>query len=233
MKIYALGDLHLYGSQDKPMDIFGPHWLNHQLNIEQNWRAVITEDDLVLIAGDISWAMTLDEVLPDLTWIHNLPGKKVLVRGNHDYWWKKISLLNSLHENMFFLQNTAYQSQNCWIVGSRGWLCPGSNNFQTDDLKIYQREILRLTFSLQAVPKDQTHPIIAVLHYPPCNELQEDSGFTKLFEEYNVEHVVYGHLHDEKSFETTLQGVRNGVNYHLVSADYLKFRPLLLEEHHD
>jgi predicted phosphohydrolase len=223
-KIFAIGDLHFSGGQDKPMDVFGDHWDNHKERIINNWKKYISDDDLILIPGDISWAMYLDEALADLKLIHNLPGEKILLRGNHDYWWEKITYLNSLYDNMHFLQNNSFCYDKFCICGSRGWLVPGSVNFSLDDEKIYKREAIRLKLSLQEAPRDKD--IILMMHYPPFNEQYEENEFTSLINEFNVKAVVYGHLHDEYSFERYFQGNINDVDYRLVSSDYLKFKPL-------
>jgi len=225
MRIYALGDLHLSGKQEKPMDIFGYHWLNHQQKIKDNWLKIVRPEDIVAIPGDISWAMTDAEVTVDLQWIAGLPGKKVLVRGNHDYWWKKITQLNTMYENMFFIQNNAIQYENYIFCGSRGWVCPGSVPFSDQDEKIYNRELQRLELSLKSLPVTVDNEVIVIMHFPPVNEKRERSGFIELYEKYHVSKVVYGHLHDQKSFSNALMGPWNGIEYHLVSADYVDFSP--------
>ncbi|MFP4457321.1 MAG: metallophosphoesterase [Clostridia bacterium] len=222
-RIYAIGDLHFSGGQDKPMDIFGDHWDDHKNKILKNWEELIKEDDLVLIPGDISWAMYLDDAIKDLELIHRLPGEKILLRGNHDYWWEKITYLNSLYNNMKFLQNNSFCYKDFCVCGSRGWLVPGNVNFCESDEKIYKRESVRLNLSLQSAQKDK--PIIVMMHYPPFNEAYEDNAFTTIINSYNVKTVVYGHLHDDYSFSRYFKGVAKGVEYKLVSSDYLKFRP--------
>ncbi|KAB3530457.1 metallophosphoesterase [Alkaliphilus serpentinus] len=224
MALYAIADLHLSGSSQKPMDIFGSHWFLHHEKIKENWLAHVTDEDTVLIAGDISWSMKLNEAIVDLDWINNLPGRKILIRGNHDYWWSSISKLNSLYEEMHFLQNNFYTYQDYGICGSRGWICPNDYKFTKDDEKIYLREINRLKFSLEAARKHHHQKLIVMLHYPPTNDLHEASLFTRLFEEYEVEKVIYGHLHGEESYHGGLKGIVNHVEYHLVSCDYLDFK---------
>ncbi len=223
-KIFAIGDLHFSGGQNKPMDVFGSHWDNHKKRIIDNWKKIISEDDLVLIPGDISWAMYLKEALSDLELISSLPGEKILLRGNHDYWWEKITYLNSLYDNMHFLQNNSFCYDKFCICGSRGWLVPGSVNFTQEDEKIYKREVIRLNLSLKEAPKNKE--IIVMMHYPPFNEQYQENEFTNLINNYNVKQVVYGHLHDEYSFERYFQGEAEGVFYKLVSSDYLNFKPL-------
>jgi len=227
MALYAIGDLHLSFSSDKPMDVFGEHWSNYEEKIKKSWLEQVSESDTVLIPGDISWAMKLDQARVDLEWIHNLPGRKILLRGNHDYWWSSLSKLQALHENMDFLQNNFYvyesNGESYAICGTRGWLCPNPNKFEENDQKIYERELLRLKLSLDAA-KDAGHDKIVVMtHYPPTNESREPSGFIEIYESYGVKKVIYGHLHSSYSFESGLKGLHNGVEYILTSCDYLGF----------
>jgi len=229
MALYAIGDLHLSFSTDKPMDIFGDIWVNHTEKIKNNWAKKITQEDTVLIPGDISWGMKLAEAMEDLKWIDSLPGRKVLLRGNHDYWWGSIKKLNNIFESMSFLQNNYYPYKDYAICGTRGWICPNEAKFDEHDEKIYRREILRLKLSLDSAIKDGYKKIIVMTHYPPTNDKLEPSEFTKTYEEYKVEKVIYGHLHD-KSYDLGLKGVYNSIEYHLVSADYLNFDPKIILE---
>ncbi|HHX61883.1 MAG TPA: serine/threonine protein phosphatase [Epulopiscium sp.] len=225
MTIYAIGDLHLSGDADKPMDIFGDNWQDHGAQIAGNWDHMINEDDIVLIPGDISWAMTLQEAHVDLDMIHHLPGQKILIKGNHDYWWQSISQLNKLYEKMYFLQNTSYKVGDYAICGSRGWGAPGDGDMDVRNTKIYNREIKRLELSLDHAMKSGCKKIIVMLHYPPTNDRKQSSEFTKIFEKYPVTHVVYGHLHGEAFFNCSLRGTYNGIEYTLVSADAIGFKP--------
>ncbi len=223
MAIYAIGDLHLSGHSDKPMDIFGDHWIGHENKIKASWLKKVSENDAVLIPGDISWAMTLEKAMVDLEWIASLPGTKYLIRGNHDYWWKSITKLNLLFDSMNFIQNNSFIYMEYVICGARGWICPNDYKFTDHDKKIYLREAHRLEMSLKSAKQQGDKEIIAMMHYPPTNEKLEPSLFTEIFEKYNVGHVIYGHLHDETSHNCGLQGTYNGVNYRLTSCDYLNF----------
>lgn len=223
MAIYAIGDLHLSGHSDKPMDIFGDHWIGHENKIKASWLKKVSENDAVLIPGDISWAMTLEKAMVDLEWIASLPGTKYLIRGNHDYWWKSITKLNLLFDSMNFIQNNSFIYMEYVICGARGWICPNDYKFTDHDRKIYLREAHRLEMSLKSAKQQGDKEIIAMMHYPPTNEKLEPSLFTEIFEKYNVGHVIYGHLHDETSHNCGLQGTYNGVNYRLTSCDYLNF----------
>ena len=233
MKLFAIGDLHLSFDEriEKPMDIFGSRWKNHYVKLEEHWRELVSEDDTVIIPGDISWGLRLDEALADLEWVNNLPGKKILTKRNHDLWWMGVGKLNRLHDDMFFLQNTSVEtSPGVYVCGSRGWICPGTEEFGEHDEKIYKRELLRLEFSLKEAQKHNPKAIIAALHYPPTNDKMQGSGFTDLMERYGVKTCIYGHLHGKEAFKNGMQGVFNGVEYRLVSLDYLECTPKLIYE---
>lgn len=223
LAIYAIGDLHLSGSSHKPMDVFGQHWANHADRIKNSWIDNITDEDAVLIPGDISWAMNLEDAMVDLEWIKNLPGKKYLIKGNHDYWWNSIKKLNALFESMDFIQNDFFTYKEYAICGTRGWNCPNHYKFTEHDKKIYLREINRLEMSLSSAKKKGHKNIIAMLHYPPTNDKLEPSLFTETFEKYDVKNVVYGHLHGDISYGAGLKGTYNSVKYNLVSCDYIDF----------
>ena len=223
MQIYAIADLHLSLTSEKPMDVFGEAWRGHAEKLERNWRERVQDDDLVLIPGDISWAMQLSAALPDLSFIGNLPGKKILLKGNHDYWWSAIGRVRSnLPEGMRALQNDSIVEDGIGICGSRGWLCPGSNNFNAEDQKIYLRELDRLSLSLASLPAVETK--IAMLHFPPFLDKEKGSGFTERLEDAGVQIVVYGHLHGDAN-RYAFEGERNGITYHCVAADKLDFAP--------
>jgi len=225
MDIYAIGDLHLSGSVNKPMDIFGDKWQEHDAQIMENWKRVVKEQDIVLVPGDISWAMTLDEALVDLEFIHQLPGQKIFIKGNHDYWWQSVTQLNDLYHDMHFLQNTSFSIGKYAICGSRGWTCPSETEIDQHDIKIYNREAKRLELSLQHAKELGCEKMIVMLHYPPTNEKKADSLFTELFKKYQVKQVVYGHLHGDEFFDNSLRGMHRGINYTLVSADAISFCP--------
>ncbi len=229
MAIYALGDLHLSHEQDKPMDIFGPEWENHTRKIKKNWDRLVGEGDLVIVPGDISWAMRLPEALPDLEWLSGLRGTKLLIRGNHDYWWSSIGKVRSrLPASVFALQNDHFAWEGWAICGTRGWICPGEEGFDNDqDQKIYLREVQRLQMSLESARKKSYQNLICALHFPPFNRKGQQSAFTALLEEYGVRICVFGHIHDEGR-DYIYQGLRNGVEYRFVAADGNNFAPVLL-----
>ena len=223
MQIYAIADLHLSLTSEKPMDVFGEAWRGHAEKLKRNWQERVQADDLVLIPGDISWAMQLQAALPDLSFIGDLPGKKILLKGNHDYWWSAIGRVRAtLPAGMRALQNDSIVEAGIGICGSRGWLCPGSSNFSQDDEKIYLRELDRLSLSLQSLPQVETK--IAMLHFPPFSDKDRASGFTERLEAAGVKIAVYGHLHGEAN-RYAFEGEKNGVYYHCVAADKLDFTP--------
>jgi predicted phosphohydrolase len=229
MALYAISDLHLGFNEDKPMDIFGEKWNGHPEKIKNNWIKKVNKEDTVLIAGDISWAMNSDSSTIDLEWIDELPGKKILSRGNHDFWWNSIKKLNSLFDNTKFLQNNYYSYEQYAICGTRGWSCPGGDKFTEKDKKIYQRELIRLKLSLDEAKKNGFSKFIVMLHYPPTNEKFEESDIVKIIKEYGVEKVIYGHLHGP-SLKRVLNGKVDGVEYIMTSADFLDFDPIRVLE---
>lgn len=225
MKIFAISDLHLCLSGAKPMDIFGACWENYLEIIKDDWNSKVSNEDYVLMAGDMSWALKLEEASNDLKYLESLKGNKIIIRGNHDYWWKSISALRkTLPKTIYPLQNDAIKIGNYIIAGTRGWNVPEENKpFSDEDYKLYNREILRLQLSLDFAKKlvtTENDIIIAMIHYPPFNSNFEDSEFTNLFEKYNVKKVIYGHLHG-KSSRTILETNKNGVEYFLTSCDKL------------
>lgn len=228
MKIYGIADLHLSLTADKPMDIYGGQWIGHMDKLGRKWNAIVQPEDVVILAGDHSWGLKLEDATMDLQWISALPGQKVLIKGNHDLWWSAISKLNDSFETLYFLQNTSFQAGEFTICGTRGWTCPGDVLYTAHDQKIYERELIRLRMSLESAKKSGASRIIGAIHFPPTNDNQEESGFTKLFEEYGVELVVYGHLHGQEAHLKGFQGLRNGVEYRLIACDYLSCCPLLL-----
>jgi len=221
MYIYAISDLHLSGVNPKPMDVFGPHWDNHWEKIKESWRAKVRDEDIVLIPGDISWAMELEEAKVDLYDIGRLPGRKILIRGNHDYWWSSISKVRRiLPDNMTALQNDSVCIQGIAFCGTRGWTAPGPKDYTEHDEKVFARELIRLRMSLESA-KD-SGDIIVLLHYPPFNDKGKPTAMVELLKSWPVKHVVFGHLHGE-SLKSVTEGCFEGIQFHLVSCDYLNF----------
>ncbi|MCL2675651.1 MAG: metallophosphoesterase [Firmicutes bacterium] len=218
MKIFAISDLHLSINNPKPMDVFGGAWEDYLLRVEQSWCKKVTEDDVVLIAGDISWAMMLPAAVPDLEYLGKYPGKKIIIRGNHDYWWKSISAVRAvLPPNMFALQNDCLRLGDVLFCGSRGWSVDGETE---EDKKIYERELIRMRLSLEEMTKKRGEGdrAVALIHYPPFNCRPEKSRMTELFSEFKVDKVVYGHLHG-RNVRSMPCVVMDGVEYYITSCD--------------
>ena len=225
MKVWAISDLHLSGLANKPMDVFGEGWEEHFEKIQSDWKAKVADEDIVLIGGDTSWGMKLEEGLFDVASLKGLPGHKVFIRGNHDYWWSGITRIRALRpdDTFTFLQNDCVKIGNVVIAGSRGWLVPGSTDFAEHDMALYNREAerFRLAFAEAKKVRTQGDILIALIHFPPMNLKREDTLFTQLFEENGVDKAVFGHLHGASFFP--LKSEKNGITYYLTSCDKTKF----------
>ena len=224
MKVFAISDFHLSLTADKPMNIFGPVWENYLETIEKDWNKKVSDDDIVLIAGDISWAMRFEEAKDDLKYLMRFKGNKVIIKGNHDYWWNSISGLREILDNKTFaLQNDAIKIGNFVICGSRGWLAKENGKFKSaDDEKIYKRELIRMELSLKngKALMEEGDKLIVMQHFPPMNNKCEKNEFTELYETYGVDKVVYGHLHAfDKGF--SMKFTKNKIDYYLTSCDLL------------
>ena len=231
-RIFAIGDLHLSLSvENKAMDVFGPGWANHVARLKEGWQDTVGEEDLVLVPGDISWGLRLEEALADLEFIHGLKGTKVLLRGNHDYWWTGYSKVKSvLPPSVKAVQNDALLWNGVIVGGTRGWNTPLSPDFsESKDRKIFEREKLRLGLSLQAMDAKDGRLRVVMLHYPPFNEKGEPTDFADLIRGHGVDHAIYGHLHGW-SCQGSFEGDYEGTQFHLVSADHLQFVPRLIAE---
>jgi len=227
MRVFAIGDLHLAGGTGKTMDRFGEHWHNHDQKIFEAWHRVVGQDDLVLIVGDTSWAMRLNDALPDLERIGQMPGLKLLLKGNHDYWWESQAKMSRvLHPSITVLQASSTIVNRIAVAGTRGWICPNDTHFEEPDAKIYEREVGRLRAALGMLRSRETEfdTLIVALHYPPTNALYQTSGFTELMDGYGADICVYGHLHGD-DITTALTGLRGKTDYRLVSADAADFAP--------
>jgi predicted phosphohydrolase len=229
MRIWGLSDLHLSFSSDKPMDVFGDHWAGHADKMAAAWDALVAPDDVVLCPGDLSWAMKLEGAAADLSWIAARPGRlKILTRGNHDYWWSAIGKVRAaLPPGLVALQNDAVDVGEVVVCGSRLWSCPGALDWDEHDEKIYLREVERLKLSLTAARRlAGTRPIVAAIHYPPFDRLQQPTAYSALLEEHGVDVCVFGHLHGRRAHRTAFVGDRGGVRYHLIACDAVDFRPI-------
>lgn len=225
MRYYAIGDLHFSGTPPKkPMSIFGSHWLDHEKKIIADWHAKVTEEDVVFLVGDISWAMRLTEAMSDLNRITALPGHIIMIRGNHDYWWSSKTKMTKITDNKItFLQGDFISFPDIAAGGTRGYLCPNDTGFNPDtDQSIYERELMRTEAALAQMNDAKPKIRILLLHYPPFNDKNEPSGFTDLLEYYKIDHCIFGHLHDTASFDR-IPSYWKETQLHLVSADYLNF----------
>jgi predicted phosphohydrolase len=239
MQIWAIADLHLsFGVPEKTMEIFGAHWKDYQKRLETQWRAAVQPEDLVLVAGDISWALSLEQAKIDLDWIDHLPGIKVLVKGNHDYWWGSLSKVKKiLPTSLNLIQNDAFDYQGVSIAGARLWdteeffygnqeKIPGDE--QANQEKIFNRELQRLETSLKDL-NPQAKLRIAMTHYPPIGPTFKPTRVSKLLEKYQINICVFGHLHNFHK-ETLQFGKIGSITYYLTSADYLSFAPLNINQ---
>ncbi len=229
MSIFTIADLHLALGIDKPMDVFGGRWSNYMEKLKDNWISNISEKDTVIIPGDVSWATYIDSAYEDFRFIEDLPGKKVISKGNHDYWWTTSSKLNKyLTENNFstisFMHNNAFELEGVGVCGTRGWKGPGEDDFKKDDEKIYKREIERLELSVKAALKLDVSRLLVFMHYPPVTVKSPMTGFIDIMKKYEIKECYYGHLHGE-GIKGAIEGEYEGINLKLVSADYLNFIP--------
>src|ERR1044072_1678439 len=227
MRVFAIGDMHLEGGTGKTMDRFGDHWCNHDQKIFSAWEQIGRDDDLLLVVGDSSWALRLQEAQSDLDRIGAMKGAKILLKGNHDYWWESAKKLNqTLHPSIQIVQGNAVIINRLAIAGTRGWVCPNDTYFELPDQKLYEREVGRLKIALESLQKQKGEfdNLIIALHYPPMNQFHEPSGFTELIDRYAADVCVYGHLHGE-AIKSAFIGRRNKTIYYLVSADAVNFAP--------
>ncbi|MEG1782150.1 MAG: metallophosphoesterase [Oscillospiraceae bacterium] len=227
MSIFVIGDLHLSFGTQKPMDIF-EGWQDHCLRLEKNWQRLVKPHDTVVIPGDISWGLTLEEALPDFKFIDKLNGKKIISKGNHDYWWQTTKKLQEfLDQNelktISFLHNNSFETEKYIICGTRGWIF---ENGQAEDEKIILREAGRLKASLDYIKSDKEK--IVFLHYPTIYQEQRANHIINTLKQYNVKRCYYGHLHG-KTINYSFNGVSEGINYKLISADALEFCPYIID----
>lgn len=232
MSIFAIADLHLALGIDKPMDVFGGRWSNYMEKLRSNWVNTVKAGDSVIIPGDISWATYIEQALLDFKYIDGLPGKKIISKGNHDYWWTTATKLNKyLEENQLntisFMHNNAFSIEDMAICGTRGWKCPGEDDFKKDDDKIYKREVERLELSIKSTQAFEHKQKIVFMHYPPVTTKSQSTGFIDVMKKYDIKDCFYGHLHGE-GIRGAIEGEYEGVNLQLVSADYLNFMPVLV-----
>lgn len=223
MKIYALGDLHFDSKKEKPMNIFGDNWIDHEDKIIKNWENTVNQDDLVLVPGDISWATKLEDAKTDLLKIDNLPGIKIIGKGNHDYWWATSNKLDMLGmKTIKFLKNNSYEFSDVVICGTRGWDSMEEHSNEVSNEKIYLRELSRFKLSLEQCKHIRKHKIV-MLHFPPFNSEGEPNEFFSLMKKYEINTCIYGHLHGEEGHRNIKEENVDGIFLHCVSSDYLNF----------
>lgn len=225
MNVFSISDLHLSGACDKPMNVFGEAWEGHFEKIKADWLTKVKEDDIVLLCGDTSWGTALEEGLVDLRSLKDIPGKKVFIRGNHDYWWNGITKLrqSAPDENFYFLQNDCIKIENIVICGSRGWTCPGNFDYTEQDLKLYLREAERFKLCFKQVEKVRLEgdKLLVMIHYPPFSQKSPDTLFTDMFKDNKADKVIFGHIHGKNFFP--YRTVRDDCEYILTSCDKVGF----------
>lgn len=230
MAIYTIGDLHLSFQNPKPMNIFGENWNKHEEKIKNDWLSKVKPEDWVIHPGDFSWAMYLKDTIKDFEYLNNLPGKKIMLKGNHEYWWTTVTnMKNFLNENNFqnidFLQNNSFEVEDKIICGTRGWSLV---NEETESAKkIIDREALRLELSIKS-GLGREKEIIVFMHYPPIIKQNINTQFMKVLQKYNIKRCYYAHLHS-KSIKDAIEGEVQGIEFKLVSADGLDFKLLKIE----
>ena len=226
MSLYVIGDPHLSFGVDKPMDIF-QGWGNYVERLEQSWRETVTDEDIVILAGDISWGMNLSEALLDFQFIDRLPGKKIILKGNHDYWWdtktkiEKFFVANDI-STISVLFNNAYRIGNVAVCGTRGWFYDAH---EAQDVKVLNREVGRLKMSIEAALKLGGEPIV-FLHYPPVFAGKECAEIMNVLLEYNIKKCYYGHLHGGRISSLATVGDYKGIEFKLISCDNTQFKPI-------
>ena len=232
MAIYTIGDLHLSFKNPKPMNIFGNNWEDHEEKIKQDWLAKVKLEDTVIHPGDFSWAMHLEDTIPDFEYLNSLPGKKIMLKGNHEYWWTTLTnmkkfLKSNRFENIEFLQNNSFKIENKIICGTRGW---GICDSEQQNEKILNREVQRLEMSIKdGIEKNESDlnslEIIVFMHYPPITKQNIDTPFMQILKKYNIKRCFYAHLHG-RSLCDAVEGKIQGIEFKLVSADKLDFKLL-------
>ncbi len=223
MRVFAIGDLHLSHAQPKPMDVFGGHWTGHAEKIAKNWDQVVDEDDLVVICGDHSWAIRPDEAQEDINYIAARPGKKVLIRGNHDYWWKRDQtnrLQKTMPEDIFLVHGRCMVFGEIAVAGTRGWRLETEED--AGDEKVLEREKMYFERALAEMDAAHVKIRIAALHYPPFDADLRPNVFSDILEKHKVDHLVYGHIHGSNYVENGVCGTK----YHLTSVDMVGFAPV-------
>lgn len=231
MALFAISDLHLPLGVDKPMDIFGKNWENYVERLRENWQSVVSEEDTVVMPGDFSWATYIDESKADFDFLCKLPGKKIILKGNHDYWWTTMNKLKEFvadngYDNVFFLQNNSYEYGDISICGTRGWQTP-QPSLSGEDKKIYDREVLRLELSIKSAKNPDN--VIVFTHFPPILKDYRENSMVDMLNKYNIKECIFGHIHSQ-GIKNVIEGDVQGINYSLVSCDYREFMPVKIRD---
>ncbi len=230
MSLFVLGDLHLcFSDPSKTMSIF-PGWENYQERIRQNWLDNISPQDTIVLAGDISWGMSLEQALPDFQFINELPGKKIILKGNHDYWWATLNKMQTFFseqalDSLFLLHNNHYQYESFGICGTRGWVNGTDDNRDAQNEKVLKREVQRLETSILSAVNAGLEPLV-FMHYPPIFASNFNYDILSVLYKYEIKKCYYGHIHGRSAHELCVQNTYDGIDFHLISGDYTKFVPI-------
>ncbi|SHI95029.1 hypothetical protein SAMN02745751_01422 [Dethiosulfatibacter aminovorans DSM 17477] len=231
MKIFGISDLHLDSKKEKPMDVFGENWIDHDKKIFDSWKESVSEDDIVLLPGDISWAISLKDAHEDLSHIEELPGTKIITKGNHDYWWSSMTKMNNMgFKTIKFVHNNSFARDGIEIFGTRGWMSRDSDEFMNDDEVIYLRELRRLENSVKSSKLDNPSLTIALLHFPPFDCRGRLDDFGEYVSGRNIDICLYGHLHGKDGHKYAREGKFGNTEFICVAADYLNFKVKTIKE---
>lgn len=232
MNLFVLGDPHLSFASQKPMDVFGDNWTDHAGKLAENWKRIVSSDDIVVLAGDTSWAMNFFELQPDFAYLHALPGEKIILKGNHDYWWSTMTkmerfCLQNGFSTIRFLHNNAYRFGDIAVCGTRGWFLDAMTGSDQDQ-KVFHRELMRLEASLQAGVACGAPKRYVFLHYPPLAAGYVCEPILELLQRYEVKRCYYGHLHG-KARTGAMAGHYHGIEFTLISCDNVGFSPVFVD----
>jgi len=233
VNFWAIADTHLSFAKPRDMARFGEKWINHEDTIAANWRERVASDDVIIIPGDVSWASAPNKVIPDLAWLHPLPGMKILLRGNHDHWWGSIEKARKIAEPMGFqlLEGDSITVSGVVLCGAMGHIAPEDPYYKPDPPKNrYERELVRLEKALKhgAEHRKPGQPMILVMHYPPFTSEGKPTAYSQLIAQYKPTVCLYGHLHRSREWAIAIQGDYEGTHYQLVAADYIEMKPQLI-----
>ena len=231
MKIFGIADLHLDSKKEKPMDVFGENWIDHDKKIFDSWKESVSDDDIVLLPGDISWAISLKDAYDDLNLIEELPGTKIITKGNHDYWWSSMTKMNLMgFKTIKFLHNNSFTDHDVEIFGTRGWMSRDSDEFKNEDEVIYLRELRRLENTIKSSTVVNPSLTIALLHFPPFDCRGKLDEFGEYLNDKNIDICLYGHLHGKDGHKYANEGKFGNTEFICVAADYLDFKVKTIKE---